>query len=437
MGDKKKPKQIDFIVSTGNPNDKSQAANKKRVRSVAALKSWPERRKKIFEQLETSGSGQGAFLVEPGPKRKATSPPKQSQPEPVAAGPSTARGEPPAVAPGPALLPATPPAKESTYVGTGPGSSIALYHAALAKVPATEAAVAQVHAVHTDTPCHCPQCRHKRKVANTTLGSINSTRYIVSKRTKRMADGTEKAMPRAGDLAMITPPSSPESSPSRGKCDPFNCFPVAYQPWFDHILHHMMTVYAPRGWPPLKISDEQGVKWEWFMTQMALSEPALFYVRLLFGSGDMIRLKTVRSEIMYWLRAQAIKCINEALADKKRCCSDAIILAVGRIALHEHMYGDKYASTSVHRPAQKRMIEIRGGMKGLEFPDLVKRLMRWSDRIMAVGTGTERLLEDDEATPAFSLRETVGAIERWAPQEMPGVRSKIKISDLVNDDDGT
>lgn len=203
------------------------------------------------------------------------------------------------------------------------------------------------------------------------------------------------------------------------------------------IMLTVMTVYAPRGWPALKISDEQGVKWEWFMTQNALSEPALFYVRLLFGSGDMIRLGTVRSEIMYWLRAQAIKCINEALTDEKRCCSDAIILAVGRIALHEHMYGDKYASACVHRPAQKRMIEMRGGMKGLDFPALVKRLMRWSDRIMAVGSGTERLLEDDEANANFSLRESVGAIERWAPHEMPGVRSKIKISDLVNDEDST
>lgn len=196
-----------------------------------------------------------------------------------------------------------------------------------------------------------------------------------------------------------------------------------------------MTVYAPRGWPALKITDEQGVKWEWFMTQNALSEPGLFYVRLLFGSGDLIRLGTVRAEIMYWLRDQAIKSINEALGDPSRACSDAIILAVGRIALHEHMYGNKDDSSRVHRPAQKRMIELRGGMKKLEFPELVKRLMRWSDNIMAVGSGTARLLEDDEENPNFTLRQSVGAIERWAPHEMPQVRSKIKISDLVNDED--
>lgn len=171
------------------------------------------------------------------------------------------------------------------------------------------------------------------------------------------------------------------------------------------------------------------------MTQNSLAEPALFYVRLLFGSGDMIKLGSLRAEIMYWLRAQAIRSINEAIADPKRSCSDAIILAVGRIALHEHMYGDKWASSHVHRPAQKRMIDMRGGMKRLEFPELVKRLMRWSDRIMAVGSNTAQLLEEDENSTNFTLRESVNAIERWAPHEMPGVRSKIKISDLVNVDD--
>ncbi|KAK4505889.1 hypothetical protein PRZ48_003854 [Zasmidium cellare] len=436
---KKKPKQIDFIVNTGNPNDASSQANKKRVRSVAALKSWPERRKRIFEQLESSSaggsgsggsSGQSAFLVETEPTTTTfTAGPSSTEKKRTASHPTGLVAGPPRPAP-------PPPAKEPTYIGLGAGSSIALYHDALSRVPATKAAVEQVHLIHPDTPCQCKQCRSKRRIANTPLGAVSSTQHIVPDRRKRMADGSEKPMAfvGGGDMAMLTPPSSPGRSPG-GRGDPFNCYPVPYQPWFDHILHHMMTVYAPRGWPALKITDEQGVKWEWFMTQNALSEPALFYVRLLFGSGDMIKLGTVRSEIMFWLRAQAIKAINEALTEPSRACSDAIILAVGRIALHEHMYGDKHASAHVHRPAQKRMIEMRGGMKALEFPELVKRLMRWSDRIMAVGSGTARLLEDDEQNPNFTLRESVGAIERWAPHEMPGVRSKIKISDLVNEED--
>lgn len=259
---KKKSKQIDFIVNTGNPNDASSQANKKRVRSVAALKSWPERRKRIFEQLEISSaaggsggggtSGQSAFMVETDIVKTTTS---RSTTFTAGAGPSTEKKrtasrdtsssaltagfvfEPPHPVP-------PPPLKEPTYTGLAAGSSIALYHDALSRVPATKAAVELVHLVHPDTPCQCKQCRSKRRIANTPLGALPSSQHVVPERKKRMADGSEKAMVfGGGDLAMLTPPTSPGPSPSRGRADPFNCYPVPYQPWFDHILHHSKSFH--------------------------------------------------------------------------------------------------------------------------------------------------------------------------------------------------
>lgn len=195
-----------------------------------------------------------------------------------------------------------------------------------------------------------------------------------------------------------------------------------------------MTIFAPRGWPTLKITKAEGLNWESFMTQHALSEPALFYVRLLFASGDMIRLRVLNAEISFWLQAQAIISINEALADPRRASSDPLILAVGRIALHEALYGDKKAASAMHRPAQKRMIQMRGGMRELPFPELVKRLMRWSDNVMAMQTGTERMLEDDERTQNFSMKEQVDVLEKWVPTEGQDLRKKIKITDLLAPD---
>lgn len=168
------------------------------------------------------------------------------------------------------------------------------------------------------------------------------------------------------------------------------------------------------------------------MTQHALSEPALFYVRLLFASGDMIRLKVLSPEVALWLQSQAIAAINEALSDPKRATSDAMILAVGRIALHESLYGDKAAATSYHRPAQRRMIQMRGGMKALPFPELIKRLMRWADTVMAKQTGTERILEDEEENENFSMKQHVDVLEEWVPKEGKDLRKKIKISDLLS-----
>ncbi|KAK5172658.1 uncharacterized protein LTR77_002778 [Saxophila tyrrhenica] len=54
--------ELTFVVTT-NPFDRSTAANKRRVRSVAALRSWPERRKKTFENVDQTGS-QGGFVLD-------------------------------------------------------------------------------------------------------------------------------------------------------------------------------------------------------------------------------------------------------------------------------------------------------------------------------------------------------------------------------------
>lgn len=168
------------------------------------------------------------------------------------------------------------------------------------------------------------------------------------------------------------------------------------------------------------------------MTQHALSEPSLFYVRLLFASGDLIRLKTLHPDVSIWLQAQAIKAINEALSDPQRATSDALILAVGRIAMHEAFYGDKQSANSYHRPAQRRMVQMRGGMKALPFPELVKRLMRWADKVMAMQSGTERMLEDDETNENFTLQQHVDVLEKWVPKEGQDLKKKIKISDLLS-----
>lgn len=164
--------------------------------------------------------------------------------------------------------------------------------------------------------------------------------------------------------------------------------------------------------------------WERFMTQHALEEPALFNVRLLFASGDLIRMKALSPGTALWLRDQAIRSINEALNDSVRAISDPLILAVGRIALHECMYGDRGAANFIHRPAQHKMIMMRGGMGALDFPELVKRLMRWADRVMSMQSDTPRLLPDDDAS--FSIGQSVDVLEKWVPQEGLSLRQKVK-----------
>lgn len=389
---------ITFVVTT-NPLA-SSAANKKRVRSVAALKSWPERRKKTFQHNQSRLSGsQGGFVLD--------------LTEPVVEASSSA-GKKRKLAP-----------KDIT--STTDSSQIADYR----PLDPNDEPLFEKCTRATSPSCNCVHCRAERR-RDGLAGQASP-----SEGRKRTADGQLKIRSSKRDAAMLIPHSSSRQPAiamvhNVGRAEPFNQYPVPYRPWFDYVLDHMMNVFGPKGWPTLKISHAEGRRWEWFMTQHALSEPALFYVRLLFATGDLLRLGTVKPELAYWLKAQAVQTINEALSDPKRATSDALILAVGRIALHEHFYGDSNAATTLHRPAQKRMIVLRGGFNALPIPELVKKLMRWGDTVMSQLSGTDRLLEDDEENQNFSMKQHVDVLEQWAPQEGKELSTKIRISDLLS-----
>lgn len=454
-GRKRKQEPIDFIVTTSDGTDASAAANRRRVRSVAALKSWPERRRKTFQNGETVGPGhQSTFLVEESTPRKQVKPHPAQWQDDVQRTNFT-----PSLSPAASYAASSPgpsSAQDVSEDAKGQRKRVAFDNDPHVNKPESEDAIIEIprlspalsaHGDHLsgstileerpDTPCRCQICERRRMGLPTSEPSSAYPVALVPIR-RRMAGFIEPSLiAPGGDVSLITPPATPDPvlrGISSGRADPFNQYPVPYQPWFDGILHHMLNIYAPRGWPALNVTREQGNHWEWFMTQNALKEPALFYVRLLFGSGDLIHLGSMQPQIMYWLRAQAIKAINEALEDSKRAISDAMIIAVGRIALHESLYGDRDAANQIHRPAQKRMIAMRGGMSALDFPPLVKRLMRWADRVMAMQSGTDRIMDDDD-NQTFTIEESRNVLDHWVPEEAQTVRGNIRISDIINEKD--
>lgn len=193
---------LTFVVTT-NPYERKSAAAKKRVRSVAALKSWPERRKKTFERHGQSNPNIGGFVLDK---------------------PDTAAG------------PSRPTTKRRS-----PRSA----------TTADEEDLFEKCTRSTDHACNCVHCRTERRYRfGPSQGQVIRhdafPQAATSRGSKRTADGNVKARPF--DMAMITPPSSPHSpSPlamvnNSGKAEPFNCYPVEYLPWFDRILHHSRCV---------------------------------------------------------------------------------------------------------------------------------------------------------------------------------------------------
>ena len=213
MSDKnaKEDDELTFVVTT-NPYDRKSAANKKRVRSIAALKSWPERRKKTFERYDEAGHT-GGFVVDLPEATAGSSRPRTT---------SKAKSKAPIV----------PVTQTSSEQESQPDEE-----------PLFETCTRTI-----DENCNCIHCRSERQYRyGPSQGE--STRHAaflhgtVSQCRKRTADGELKTSVPEGDLAMLTPPSSPSPSPlvivnNEGRQEPFNCYPVPYRPWFDRILHH-------------------------------------------------------------------------------------------------------------------------------------------------------------------------------------------------------
>lgn len=280
-------KQIDFIVTTANPSDASSSkANKKRVRSVAALKSWPERRKKMFQDLESAGTGHGAFAIDQPVQEPAintedqqvsVAPPTRKWPERRVKNfqrteeINTARAEflierPEQQAQWSQALPTTTVSGQGGYLSTprvppgftdaSPRFSTPYGPLPVRTTPPRDIQVKRNNSDENFTPAGSSislyrskesQLLSARRAGRPQFGDAiaynfsdqNSRLSGESSKKKRMADGAEKdSLHGNGRMVLLTPPTSPQRDAARGRADPFNCYTVEWQPWFDQILHH-------------------------------------------------------------------------------------------------------------------------------------------------------------------------------------------------------
>lgn len=177
----------------------------------------------------------------------------------------------------------------------------------------------------------------------------------------------------------------------------------------------VVTVFSPLGWAAAGISQSEGAVWEHTMVHLNLAEPALFYVRLLFGAGDLIKHGVLRPEMKFHLTQRAVKEMNDAISDPERCTSEAVILAVSFIALYEVSFGGDMAVARLHRTAQAQMLASRGGLSALNLPDIVKHIVVWSDGVVAHTIDMPRVLED-EPIDRWSASQSKTMAKDWVPE---------------------
>ncbi|KAM3417426.1 hypothetical protein BST61_g5672 [Cercospora zeina] len=149
-------------------------------------------------------------------------------------------------------------------------------------------------------------------------------------------------------------------------------YPVTYESWFDWLTSYCCIPPGRGGWN--------------YQSPHCIT--CLFYllpVSLANGSFPLIKA--------LWLRGKTIQAINEALNDPKRATSNALVVAMGQLALHEHIYGDRALAHKGHRLAQQKMIQLRGGILQCDLPSFTLQVMIWYDKLMAAEAGNTAYFE--------------------------------------------
>lgn len=143
-----------------------------------------------------------------------------------------------------------------------------------------------------------------------------------------------------------------------------------------------------RSWQNLTdtTSEERATAMDW-VQRVTLSNPAYFYMNLLSVADVFSRHNDFDRQLLHWIMAQVVRAINDGLSQASTTLNAGVILAVGRIALHDIVLGDFEAGATIHRPAQARMLAMVGGIENVGLPSLVLKHVLWADRIMTERTG--------------------------------------------------
>ncbi|KAK5115057.1 hypothetical protein LTR62_001754 [Meristemomyces frigidus] len=176
--------------------------------------------------------------------------------------------------------------------------------------------------------------------------------------------------------------------------NPFSQCPVPFQSWFSPLLHDWCNITISRTCVLLDFRPSEIRQYIQWMGTTLLTDPALYYTSLFLASGSAVVRGSCNINRGLWLRCQAVGALKQALADPLRATSMQMIWAVSQVALHEHMYGDRELAVQLHRPAQQRMIKLRGGIETLRLPGVAMKVMLWLDTYMAAESGTQAYFAD-------------------------------------------
>lgn len=117
----------------------------------------------------------------------------------------------------------------------------------------------------------------------------------------------------------------------------------------------------------------------WYAAEPAILNGLLLLVAPRFKSPDLIT----------YLHSATVSSILDALDSSERRSHPRLILAIGELAMYECLFEDIEIARTLHRPAQRKLIEEHGGSDNVEMPELVRKLIQWGETVVDMKMGHE------------------------------------------------
>lgn len=116
---------------------------------------------------------------------------------------------------------------------------------------------------------------------------------------------------------------------------------------------------------------------------LAFTDSASLHALMLNAAAHYAKLRGTKAHgiDILQLRGMAIEEVNRALMDQRfaeRATSDHLILAVGKMATYELLFGHRNIFHT-HMTGLQRMVGIRGGLQALGMNGLLERSLLWID----------------------------------------------------------
>lgn len=148
----------------------------------------------------------------------------------------------------------------------------------------------------------------------------------------------------------------------------------------------------------IDVPETDSASREFIRTQflsLVFSDLAPLHATILVSAAHLAKLHGTRSHNidMLQLRGMAIQQVNRALMGRNpgiRATSDQLIVAVGKMATYELLFGQR-ETFHTHMTGLQRMVGLRGGLSALGLGGFLERMLLWIDSNAAAITGSSDL----------------------------------------------